>query len=101
MQLATLRSKYRALAPVFTERSRRVWAAMEGTLLGVPSMAISQADPDVDGDDVVEPSRRLGLHEGLERGEVAPGALVGDLGAPPAEQPLQRRRRLRGTAPGR
>jgi 5'-nucleotidase len=39
--------------------SGTVSAAMEGTLLGVPSMAISQADPDVDGFESAVPVARL------------------------------------------
>ncbi len=34
MNLKTLRRKYKALAPVLTERSRRVWAASEAVALG-------------------------------------------------------------------
>ena len=34
MQVATLRAKHTALAPVFTERSRRLWAATEARALG-------------------------------------------------------------------
>ena len=34
MRLATLRAKHAALAPVFTERSRRLWAATEARALG-------------------------------------------------------------------
>ena len=34
MPLATLRAKHAALAPVFTERSRRLWAATEARALG-------------------------------------------------------------------
>ena len=34
MRLATLRAKHAALAPVFTERSRRIWAATEARALG-------------------------------------------------------------------
>ncbi len=40
MQLATLRSKHAALAPVFTERSRRVWAATEARALGHGGIAL-------------------------------------------------------------
>jgi len=40
MQLVTLRSKYRALAPVFTERSRRVWAATEAQAIGHGGIAL-------------------------------------------------------------
>ena len=40
MQLATLRSKHRALAPVFTERSRRVWAATEAQAIGHGGIAL-------------------------------------------------------------
>jgi hypothetical protein len=34
VRLATLRAKHAALAPVFTERSRRLWAATEASALG-------------------------------------------------------------------
>jgi hypothetical protein len=40
MQLATLRSKHAALAPVFTERSRRVWAASEAQAIGHGGIAL-------------------------------------------------------------
>ena len=34
MEVATLRAKHAALAPVLTERSRRVWAATEAQAIG-------------------------------------------------------------------
>jgi hypothetical protein len=34
MDVATLRAKYAALVPAFTERSRRVWAATESEAIG-------------------------------------------------------------------
>ena len=40
MSLAALRAKYRALAPVFTERSRRVWAATEARALGYRGIGV-------------------------------------------------------------
>jgi transposase len=40
VQLATLRAKYRALASVFTERSRRIWAATEARAIGYGGMAL-------------------------------------------------------------
>lgn len=40
MQLATLRTKYRALASVFTERSRRIWAATEAHAIGHGGIAL-------------------------------------------------------------
>ena len=40
VQLATLRSKHAALAPVFTERSRRVWAATEARAIGHGGIAL-------------------------------------------------------------
>src|ERR1700736_1025298 len=40
MQLATLRAKYGALVPVFTERSRRVWAATEAQAIGYGGIAL-------------------------------------------------------------
>ena len=38
--MATLRSKHAALAPVFTERSRRVWAATEARAIGYGGIAL-------------------------------------------------------------
>jgi transposase len=40
VQLATLRSKYRALASVFTERSRRIWGATEARAIGHRGIAL-------------------------------------------------------------
>jgi len=40
VQLATLRAKHQALAPVFTERSRRVWAATEAQAIGHGGIAL-------------------------------------------------------------
>ena len=40
MSLATLRSKHAALAPVLTERSRRVWAATEARAIGHGGIAL-------------------------------------------------------------
>ena len=40
MQLATLRAKYGSLVPVFTERSRRVWAATEAQAIGYGGIAL-------------------------------------------------------------
>lgn len=40
MDLKTLRTKYRALAPGLTERSRRLWAASESMALGHGGMAL-------------------------------------------------------------
>ena len=40
MQVATLRAKYGALVPVFTERSRRVWAAAEAQAIGYGGIAL-------------------------------------------------------------
>jgi hypothetical protein len=40
VQVATLRAKHAALAPVFTERSRRVWAATEARALGHGGVAL-------------------------------------------------------------
>ena len=39
MPLETLRLKHAAMAPVFTERSRRVWAASEARALGYGGIA--------------------------------------------------------------
>ena len=40
MDTSTLRAKYRALAPVLTERSRRLWAATEARALGHGGVAL-------------------------------------------------------------
>jgi hypothetical protein len=40
MQVATLRAKYAARAAVFTERSRRVWAAAEAQAIGYGGIAL-------------------------------------------------------------
>ena len=40
MELATLRAKHAALAPVLTERSRRVWAATEAQAIGYGGTAL-------------------------------------------------------------
>ena len=40
MQVATLRAKCSALVPVFTERSRRVWAATEAQAIGYGGIAL-------------------------------------------------------------
>jgi hypothetical protein len=40
VQVATLRSKHAALVPVFTERSRRVWAAAEARAIGYGGIAV-------------------------------------------------------------
>ena len=40
VRLATLRAKHAALAPVFTERSRRLWAATEARALGHGGIAL-------------------------------------------------------------
>ena len=40
MDLTTLRTKYRALAPALTERSRRLWAASESMALGHGGVAV-------------------------------------------------------------
>jgi hypothetical protein len=45
MQLATLRAKYGALVPVFTERSRRVWAATEAQAIGYSGIALVARAP--------------------------------------------------------
>jgi len=40
MQVATLRAKYGALVPVFSERSRRIWAATEAQAIGYGGIAL-------------------------------------------------------------
>jgi hypothetical protein len=40
VQLATIRSKHAALVPVFTERSRRVWAATQARAIRYSGIAV-------------------------------------------------------------
>jgi hypothetical protein len=66
VRLATLRAKHAALAPVFTERSRRLWAATEASALGHGGIGVVERATGI--------SRRTiqrGLRE-LEAGESVP-----------------------------
>jgi len=61
VQLATLRSKHAALAPVFTERSRRVWAATEARAVGYGGIALVERATGIS---------RSTIHRGLRELEV-------------------------------
>ena len=59
MQLSTLRSKYRALAPVFTERSRRVWAATEARAIGHGGIAVVERATGISRSTIQRGSREI------------------------------------------
>lgn len=59
MQLATLRSKYAALAPVLTERSRRVWAATEAQAIGHGGIALVERATGISRSTIQRGSREL------------------------------------------
>ena len=59
MQLATLRSKYTALAPVLTERSRRVWAATEARAIGHGGIALVERATGISRSTIQRGSREL------------------------------------------
>jgi transposase len=68
MDIGTLHSKYAALAPVFTERSRRLWAATEARALGHGGIALVEQATGISRSTI-----QRGLRE-LEAGEtVDPG----------------------------
>ena len=59
MQLATLRSKYRALAAVFTERTRRLWAATEARAIGHGGIALVEQATGISRSTIQRGSREL------------------------------------------
>lgn len=65
MQFATLRSKYTALAPVLTERSRRVWAATEARAIGHGGIALVERATGISRSTIQRGSRELELGEPL------------------------------------
>jgi transposase len=65
MQLATLRAKYTALAPVFTERSRRVWAATEAQAIGHGGIALVARATGISRSTIQRGSRELQSGEPL------------------------------------
>jgi transposase len=65
MQLATLRSKYTALAPVLTERSRRVWAATEARAIGHGGIALVERATGISRSTIQRGSRELESGETL------------------------------------
>jgi transposase len=68
MDIGTLHAKYAALAPVFTERSRRLWAATEARALGHGGIALVEQATGISRSTI-----QRGLRE-LEAGEtVDPG----------------------------
>ncbi len=61
MQLATLRTKYRALASVFTERSRRIWAATEARAIGHGGIALVERATGISRSTIQRGSRELAV----------------------------------------
>jgi hypothetical protein len=66
VRLATLHAKYAALAPVFTERSRRLWAATEARALGHGGIGVVERATGIS-----RPTIQRGLRE-LEAGIAVP-----------------------------
>jgi hypothetical protein len=93
MQVATLRAKYGALVPVFTERSRRVWAATEAQAIGYGGIAlvaratgmaestIQRGLRDLQVRHPLPPSRSRRAGGGRKRASVTDPTLVRDLDA--------------------
>ena len=65
MQFATLRSKFTALAPVLTERSRRVWAATEARAIGHGGIALVERATGISRSTIQRGSRELESGETL------------------------------------
>ena len=93
MRLATLRAKHAALAPVFTERSRRLWAASEARALGhggigiveratgISRPTIQRGLRELEADTVVSPERTRRPGGGRKSATVLDATLLRDLDA--------------------
>ena len=93
MRLATLRAKHTALAPVFTERSRRLWAASEARALGhggigvveratgISRPTIQRGLRELEADAVVPPGRDRRPGGGRKSATVLDATLLRDLDA--------------------
>jgi len=68
MKLKTLRRKYVGLRGVFTERSRRLWAATEARALGHGGIALVERATGVSRSTISRGIRELETGEGLETG---------------------------------
>lgn len=93
MNVTTLRQKYRAVRPVLTERSRRVWAASEAIALGhggiglveratgISRSTISRGIRELDTDHGLAPERTRRTGGGRKRAEAQDTTLLADLDA--------------------
>jgi hypothetical protein len=93
VQLATLRSKHAAMSPVFTERSRRVWAATEARAIGYGGIAlveratgisratIQRGIRELDADAPLPPGRTRKAGAGRKRATALDKTLLADLDA--------------------
>ena len=86
MRLATLRAKHAALAPVFTERSRRLWAASEARALGHGGIGVVERATGIS-----RPTIQRGLRE-LEADTVVPPGRTAGPGAGGNRRPFSMRR---------
>ena len=68
MRLATLRAKHAALAPVFTERSRRTWAATEARALGHGGIGLVERATGISRPTIQRGLRELEAHHSLPPG---------------------------------
>ncbi len=75
METGTLRAKYEALAPVFTERSRRLWAATEALALGHGGIGTVARETGIARNTISRGLREVRAGERLEPGRIRrPGA---------------------------
>ena len=93
MQLATLRSKHAAVAPVLTERSRRVWAATEAQAIGHGGIAmveratgisrstIQRGLRELESGETIAPERTRRAGAGRKRTTATDDTLLADLDA--------------------
>jgi hypothetical protein len=93
VQVATLRAKHAALAPVFTKRSRRVWAATEARAIGHGGIALVERAPgisrstiqrglrDLDADTPLPPGRTRKAGAGRKPATALDQTLLRDLDA--------------------
>ena len=67
MDIKTLRTKYRALSPGLTERSKRLWAASEATALGHGGIALVERATGISRSTISHGIREVepGAHEAL------------------------------------
>ena len=70
MEVATLRAKHAALAPVFTERSRRIWAATEARAIGHGGIALVERATGISRSTIQRGLRELEAAETLSAGRI-------------------------------